>query len=405
MYPMPHASPRLDSLLALLLLVGCPSGDENETATSDDPTMASDTDPTTTGGPMSDTDPDPTTGSPPDTDTDSDSATDTDDSDTDATTSTGTGEPGECGMPAELGVVDLDDLDIDGFHVLGDRIALALRGDGVGLLDISDPANATLLGSYDTSGEPTYRVATDGTYIVGGRRGGGAYLVDATDPANMMELWLDDTLDGQDVLLDGTTLFLAGSASLSVVDVSTPASPVVLVDDAANDGADGNFAGGNVAIDGSTLFMANQSLTAIDVTELSAPVNIGELDDMGRPENITIVNSLAFVGGADGVAVIDVSEPAAPDEIGFLGAPRSTHVAVDIDNDHLFVLGDDTASTDVPFLRIADIGDPSTPIVVGEMYDELDDPEWIQFADGNLYFTTESTNPSTLYILDACPEA
>ena len=37
------------------------------------------------------------------------------------------------------------------------------------------------------------------------------------------------------------------------------------------------------------------------------------------------------------------------------------------------------------------------------MYDDLDDPLWAQYEGGNLYFSTDATNPPSLYVLEGCP--
>lgn len=401
------------SLSALAALAGCPTDDGDETGTSaaTEPTTGEPTTGAPTTGPT--TDPETATETDGTTIASDTEGTDTADTDTDTGTDTdtdtaadSTGENAGCGMPVELGHPDLGELEVDGFHVNGTQIAVALRGDGVGLLDATDPAAIALLGSLDTEGGPVYRVATDGTRVLGGRRGGGAVFVDASSPAAMTEFWNDDSLDTEDVVFEGNELFLASPAGISIVDVTLDDDPMVLVTDLQQDAAGLNIGGSTLAL-GTTdvAYMAGFNFTSIDIGDRSAPATLAEVDDTGRPGNIVYANDFVYVGGSDGVQIFDVADPSAPSLVGTYEAQRAEFVAVDADNDRMFVLGSSTSSTDVPFLRIVDVADKTAPVEIGTLYDELDDPRWVQFAEGRLYFSTEATDPPSLYVLDACPPA
>lgn len=390
---------------ALALLTGCPTSDDEETGASGTQTA---TDGSTSAAPTSST---------------SDAGSTTDESGSGSTTGSGssgvdpdtgsdsgsdsgstTGGSQGCGMPIELGVASIGDLDIDGFHVADGRIAAAVRGDGIALLDASDPAAVSLLGMIDPAGGPTYRAAMLGDLLVGGRRGGGAFMVDAADPANMVELWVNEDLDTEDILY-GDLLYLASSAGLSVVDVTTPGSPNVLVEDLQQDDNDMNIGGSTMTEDADVLYMAGFSFTSIDVSTPATPATLADVDDTGRPDNLVSGNGYVYVGGNDGVQVFDVADPAAPALVGTYDAERTTLLALDAANDRLFVFGSSTTTTDVPLLRVVDVTDKTAPTEIGSMYDELDDPLWAQYEDGTLYFSTEATDPASLYILDGCPPA
>ena len=399
-----HAMPSTHTwtcLAALALLAGCPSTDDDETGTatsgggssgSGDPTSSTTTISETDSGSGQTTS---GTGS----STGSGTETDSDDPDTGSTTS---GGQAGCGVPIELGVADLGDLDIDGFHVVGTRIAAALRGDGIALLDASDPTAVAILGMIDPDGGPTYRAAQGGDFLIGGRRGGGAFMVDASDPANMVELWVDEDVDTEDIVFDDL-VYLASPAGISIVDVSTPATPNVLVQDLQQDAAMMNIGGSTITKLDDVVYMAGFSFTSVDVSTPATPTTLADVENVGRPDNLVSAAGYVYVGGNDGVDIFDMADPSAPALVGTYAGERASLLALDPDNDRLFVFGSSTASTQVPLLRIVDVSDKANPTEVGSLYDDLDDPLWAQYEDGTLYFTTDATSPSSLYILEGCP--
>ena len=399
-------------LAALPLLAACPTDDDTEagttptstSGTSDGDTTSAQTsaasDTENTSGPSTDTDAET------DTDADTGIGTDTDtDTDPGGDSDTGTTGAASCGMPVELATADLGELEIDGFHVVGTTMAAALRGDGIGLLDVTDPTAVTVLGTFDPAGGPTYRAALLDGLVVGGRRGGGAFMVDAADPANITELWVDEDLDTEDIVYEGDRLYLASSAGVSVVDVTTPGTPTTLVEDLQQDGGGANIGGSTVVKTDDVLAMAGFNFTTIDVSTPDTPVTLAEVDDTGRPDNIVLGNGYVHVGGNDGVQIFDLADPAAPALVGTYPGERASLLALDPDNDRLYVFGSSTTSTQVPLLRVVDVADKANPVELGSLFDDLDDPLWAQFEGGTLYFTTDATDPPSLIMVDGCPPA
>jgi hypothetical protein len=394
------------TLATLALLTGCPSDDGDADSDGGSTTDAVDSTSSTTEEPSSTLTGSAGTSSSGSSGLSSTGTTgfDTDDTDGESSGTSGTTGAQGCGMPIELGVSTIPALDVDGFHAVGDRMAIAVRGDGVALLDVSDPTSVALLGSYDPGGGPTYRASLQDNLIVGGRRGGGAFMVDASDPASMVELWVDADLDTEDIVFDDL-LYLASSAGVSIVDVTTPSMPTTLVEDLQQDSSGQNIGGRTIAKLDDTLFMAGFSFTSIDVSTPAMPTTLADLDNTGRPDNLVVANGHVYVGGADGVQIFDISTPATPALVGTYEAERAQLLALDAERDRLFVFGSSTATIDVPLLRIVDVSDKANPVELGSMYDDIDDPLWAQYDNGRLYFTAASTDPSSLYILDGCPPA
>ncbi len=63
-------------------------------------------------------------------------------------------------------------------------------------------------------------------------------------------------------------------------------------------------------------------LRIIDVSNPAAPVELGALDTPGFAMGIEVVGGLAYVAnGTSGLRIIDVSNPSAPVELGALSSP------------------------------------------------------------------------------------
>jgi len=112
---------------------------------------------------------------------------------------------------------------------------------------------------------------------------------------------------------------------------------------------------------GSTpLWLLDSDLTG-SVTITDNPL-IGALDTPGEAWDIAVSNGYAYVAdrGA-GLRIVDVSEPAAPFEVGNFDTPGDTY-AVAIDGNYAYIAdGND-------YLRVVDVSDPPNPDEVGSYY-------------------------------------
>jgi hypothetical protein len=102
-------------------------------------------------------------------------------------------------------------------------------------------------------------------------------------------------------------------------------------------------------------------LRVIDVSNPAAPVELGSFITPGFATGVEVVGGLAYVAsGTYGLWVIDVSNPAAPVEIGFLDTPGSaTDVAV---------VGGLAYVADSHFgLRVIDVSNPAAPVEIGAL--------------------------------------
>ena len=183
--------------------------------------------------------------------------------------------------------------------------------DGLGTIDLSDPASPTVLGTWRPPagqpwGVPTSMafsgdlafVAIDASTAT--RTDGVVWIVDVGDPATPTGVtWISMTPDAavEDVTVAGGYLLAAcGTEGLRVYDVSTPSAPALVYSDthpwasAVSVVRDGNRA--FVAFDG-RLYNAGGDLRVYDVTDPSAPTLVHDLGGA-----VSQFSSLSILGDA-----------------------------------------------------------------------------------------------------------
>jgi hypothetical protein len=120
----------------------------------------------------------------------------------------------------------------------------------------------------------------------------------------------------------GMAYVAAGASGLRLIDVSNPTAPVEV------GGINTPGSARNVAVWGRLAYVADGSgLRVIDVSIPDAPVELGAIAIFGGADNVTVVGGLAYVSGDSSLRLIDVSNPAAPVELGGVGG-RPEDVAV-----------------------------------------------------------------------------
>ncbi len=265
--------------------------------------------------------------------------------------------------------------------VSGDVAFVADYGAGIVTLDVSDPSVPMLLDSYDTpnvardlalSGDVAY--VADGTSLV---------VLDVSDPTNLTLL---GTYAGnaQDVAISGNTAYVAdGGNTLLVLDVSDPSVPT-LVGSLPGIGADG------VAVAGDVAYVASDSgLSSVDVSVPSSPVLLGSLATADWARKVTISGDVAYVAARDaGLLAIDVSDPAA---LAFLGAYDTPGSALGV-----AVAGDLALVADwTRGLVTLDVTDPTSPTLAQSF--ETPGSSWNVATSGDDVFLADGN--SGLYVL------
>jgi len=147
---------------------------------------------------------------------------------------------------------------------------------------------------------------------------------------------------------------------LKVIDISSPASPVL----SGSLGVGSSPA--SVAVSGNYAYVVGQGtgdLKVIDISNPSSPVLSGSLVVGGAPVFVAVSGNYAYVvgPGTGNLKVIDVSSPANPVLSGSLGVgPAPACVAVSGNYAYVVDYGTDD-------LKVIDISSPATPTLIGSM--------------------------------------
>jgi hypothetical protein len=164
-------------------------------------------------------------------------------------------------------------------------------GDGLHVIDISDPARPQRVGSYGVS-DLARGVAVLGNHAYVGFWEGGLHVIDIGDPANPQRVGSCPTDRGtSQVVVSGNYAFVSGTNALQIIDISEPANPrqVSRYKRAAGVAVVGNYA--YVAAEGAGLHV-------FDVRNPADPVRVGGYDTSGSALAVAVSGNRIYV--ADG---------------------------------------------------------------------------------------------------------
>lgn len=250
---------------------------------------------------------------------------------------------------------------LPGYDVEGARVLLPSRA-GLQLVDASDPLSPTVRAVFPRS--RVGKLAGDLLYLL---RGDGLQLFDIRDPASPQPLggvalsipsdWFDSRVLVGAGRAYAVTTYEAScgrdctKARLDVwaLDVSDPLRPRV----------GGHFAqdiptlGADAALSGTTLLIAAFQLLVLDASDAAAPT-LRELAYGGRPNTVRVEGARAYLTDGLGLATLDLADPARPALLSrFRLGSWSAHAAR-VAGARAFVSSDG--------LRLLDIRSPSSPL-------------------------------------------
>ncbi len=322
-----------------------------------------------------------------------------------------------------LHIIDISDPfsphQVGAYGLFGTKIYVAgdyayVSGGAIGfIVDISVPSNPQLTGSYELPFSiedifvlSPYAYLTD--YFKGIR------IFDITDPSSPSELGFC-RIDNQTsaVTSDGNYAYFAYLRSihdtvfLAVIDVSDPSNPQQVGECHTDSLAAGTY---GLQIYGSYAYIAIRDywingvggLWIVDISNPSAPQSVGFFY---IPENdnscfdVYVVHSIAFLTAGD-LYVLDVSDPSHPVQIGYCYTPAEAH-SIHVSGPYAYITdGNEGANVG---LRVVNISDPSNPYEVGYC-PTPNRPTRIYVSDNYAYIATVSgprvydiTNPSNPY--------
>ena len=307
---------------------------------------------------------------------------------------------GTAGTPAEVGVVKTP----------GSAAAVATTRDltfvtetnGLRILDTSTPARPAEVGFFECPrGAWDVAVAGDLAFIVGDS--GWLRVIDVSEPASPEEIgsFHADSSPATDVEVVGNYAYVVAGHLGFIVDVSDPTSPVLagrLFEE--RDRVD------DVEISGNHAFVVShlgRYLKVFDVTDPADPALVSEIETQGKPVDIEVMGSLAYVaypsfGGFwsfQGLQILDVSDPAFPIELAALGFYEDSWSSAE-----LAVHGNCALIGASESLYAFDVTVPTNPVLV-RRHEAVDSVQDVAVF-GNRLITAESSGGSEHFDISGC---
>jgi len=269
-----------------------------------------------------------------------------------------------------------------GVTIVDDIAYLATDRTGMQIIDIGNPAEPRLLGTYDSPGQTT-EISVSGDYAyLADRSDGGLRIVNIADPTHPHEvafLWdPNQNWDAFSVAVQGDFAFIIARSHhwVIVVDISDPENPESLGQ------FNSRYATRTAVISGDRLFIASErdGLVSLDISDprnLNAMQNSRVMfDTEGETYDVAISGDLAYIAdGAFGMRIINIEDPQNPEEIGFYDTPGNcTDVAVE--GRYAYLIEADRS------VLCIDVSDPENPEEVGYFASQAFD---VQVADDFVY--------------------
>jgi hypothetical protein len=276
-----------------------------------------------------------------------------------------------------------------GTEVVGNLVYVADGFWGVRIIDVSNVAFPVELGELDTPGDAQGVELVDNlAYVASGST---LSIIDVSDPASPMAFGSLYGYCARDVAVAAGRAYLTcpsgpernRSGWLSVIDVSNPAIPVALGKLVLPD------YGLDVDVVGNLAYVANyrSGLRIFDVSNPKVPVEIGALDTRTKMSSVKVVDNLAYVVDDFGLRIIDVSNSAFPVELAMLEIYGAHSRDVEVVGSLAYVASG--VVTSGGWLHIIDISNPTVPVILGvlnmpgKVYDVEVEGDVAYVADGN----------------------
>ncbi|MHA7812108.1 MAG: GC-type dockerin domain-anchored protein [Phycisphaerales bacterium] len=269
---------------------------------------------------------------------------------------------------------------VDVLHADGERMFLSESVGDLRIYDISDPAQIEQIGSYDPLGF-VRRVMIDGNEMTLLCSGSGLEIVRIDDPGNPVLVRLSGAVQfANDAVVDGGLMLVAsGYGGLRTLRVPADGVPVV---GEADLGASPSVT--QVDAESGYVYAAffSQGIKVYDARGAGDPVLAGSYTPNGNAIAAQVDDAILYAGiraGEEelpGVHVVDVSDPAMPERIGFVRIEDLTDLVVR--GGIVYAVSGGTT------LHIVDARDPADPVIRSELYLGLS-VESMAIGDGMLY--------------------
>ena len=248
--------------------------------------------------------------------------------------------------PQNMGFVDTPGI-AQSVFVSGDNVYLGGGDNGLQIIDISSLKK--LQNSLDTT---SY---TESVSIIGGKAyvagGFGLQIVDISDPKNMQIIGSFNTPNSaNNISVVGDKAYITGGFGLQIIDISDPKNPRLIGSVAIQGSAN------SISVIGDKVYIDNgyNGLQVIDISDPKNPVSIGYIVAQGFVNSISVIGDKAYTIGGFGLKIIDISDLKNPRLIGSAAIQGSAN-SISVIGDKAYIASGDSG------LQVIDISTPEKP--------------------------------------------
>jgi hypothetical protein len=270
---------------------------------------------------------------------------------------------------------------------LNGKVFVAYGTAGLRIVDVSNPANATLLSTTVLGGDARGVVASGNyAYVAGGVTG--LHVVDATNPSSPVKLSTIVMPRARGIAISGNYIYVAASDSgLGVFSISSPATPSLV-----GYFRPGNQYGENVAAEGNVVGLTDyNTIRFFDVTTPTAPVGKGLTATFKTGnEGFAIAGNYAYVPDGDSLKIFNITDLMTPTLISriYTGAGSYGYSAA-VSGNYCYVASEATG------VRAIDISNPASPVEAG-YYDGVPQSRGVA-TNGKYVYVAEKIDGLTVY--------
>jgi hypothetical protein len=251
----------------------------------------------------------------------------------------------------------------EGMTIVGDYIYINNRGEELIIADISNPLLPRVIGDCyieHTAGEIV--ISNGYAYMISWK--GGLTIVDISTPTSPLvkgRLKIEGRFYSQNdnIAVSGNYVYTAGTKGLSIIDVTDPTKPELVGE--YNYEKDTMIY--SVAISESYIYAGHSSgLLVLNISDPTKPILVGKCDEVCASTRIVIVGRYAYTGSRwrePGFQIVDISKPEVPVLIG---------QCADYANKHLYdmaISGNYAYLTTDSGSDVIDISKPTAPKLDG----------------------------------------
>jgi hypothetical protein len=239
------------------------------------------------------------------------------------------------GIPVVTNISDLGNVqqigDFGGEHLspvgmVGDYLFMVRYWSGLLVYDFSDPSQPVQVAQVDSAMAPGGSVIA-GDYIYFGTQGHGVRIIDISNPLQLVEIDSFESGSCSAVNVSGTHLVTYKYGYLNIWNITDPLHPVLEGVFPLTVSFNEVAGSGNLVCLG--YYMNPVAVALVDISNPAAPVQVSSFGTNASLFNMTIVGTVAYIGGgwASSLRTISLADPEHPFNLGVVGG-QSGDIAV-----------------------------------------------------------------------------